>query len=61
MCQLAYNVRSAAEASGVSEHDIKSALQAKELVAHVIGERVVITATDMEVWLSSTPVWGDAR
>ncbi|MET0716231.1 MAG: hypothetical protein ABWY57_15085 [Mycetocola sp.] len=57
---MAYSVREAAETSGVSEQDIKIALQTKELVAREIGEYVVITAADIGVWLQAKPVWGDA-
>jgi len=49
--QIAYSAKDAAEACGLDGADITSAIQQGHLVARVLGNRLLVTRYDLEVWL----------
>ena len=53
MEQLAFSVKEAAEASGISRAALYRALRNGELRARKMGTKIIILRTDLEAYLSS--------
>ena len=57
---IGYTIVSAAEAAGVSVHDIEDAIRSRALVARrAAGDKAVILGTDLGAWLETLPNWTD--
>lgn len=52
---VSYNKAGAAEATGISMSTIERAIAADELVAHYVGTKPVLLATDLAAWIESLP------
>lgn len=53
--RIAYSVREAAEATGLSEAAIRRAYRSGQLVVHHVTNNVTILRSDLEAWISSAP------
>lgn len=52
---VSYNMAGAVAATGIGETTIKTAIRNNELIAHYVGNRLVIRAADLDDWIQSLP------
>lgn len=55
MPQLSYNIKQAAEVTGMSRDVIGAAIKRGDLIAHYPTSRPVILHEELEAWIKSTP------
>lgn len=55
LAAVSYNMAGAVVASGIGETTLKSAIAADELIAHYVGNKLVIRAVDLDEWIQSLP------
>ena len=55
MGQIAYNIKSAASATSLTEHAIKLAIREDRLIARELDGMMLILRTDIQGWLESLP------
>lgn len=55
LAAVSYNTAGAVVASGIGETTIKTAIAKDELIAHYVGNKLVIRAVDLDEWISSLP------
>ncbi|QCB93336.1 helix-turn-helix domain-containing protein [Cellulomonas shaoxiangyii] len=58
VAQVSYDLRGAAEATGLGETTIREAIETGDLIAHYAGRRnskPVIRAVDLDEWVASLP------
>lgn len=52
---VSYDLRGAAEATGVSVSTIQAAVAAGDLVASYVGRKPVFRAVELDAWVASLP------
>lgn len=52
---ISYRVPDAVSATGVGESRIREAIRVGDLVAHYVGTKPVVLATDLFEWIESLP------
>ncbi|HSV37505.1 MAG TPA: helix-turn-helix domain-containing protein [Nocardioidaceae bacterium] len=52
---VAFNMAGAIATSGIGETTIKTAIRENELIAHYVGNKLVIRAADLDDWIQSLP------
>ena len=55
MSAVAYTIKDAATAAGVSQDVIRRAIRSGDLVANYPTSRPVILRTELEAWIAATP------
>lgn len=55
LAAVSYNMGGAVAASGIGETTIKAAIRNNELIAHYVGNKLVIRAVDLDEWIQSLP------
>lgn len=55
LAAVSYNMAGAIAASGIGETTIKAAIRDNELIAHYVGNKLVIRAVDLDEWIQSLP------
>lgn len=55
LAAVSYNMAGAVAASGIGETTIKAAIRNNELIAHYVGNKLVIRAVDLDEWIQSLP------
>lgn len=53
--KIAYTLKEAAEAAGVSESTLRRAIANNDLIAHYPTTKAVIKRDELEAWIDSTP------
>lgn len=52
---VSYNMAGAVSATGIGETTINTAIRNNELIAHYVGNKLVIRAADLDEWIQSLP------
>lgn len=52
---VSYRVPDAVKATGIGESFIRNAIRNSDLIAHYIGTKPVVLATDLHAWIESLP------
>ena len=55
LAAVSYNRAGAVAASGIGETTIKTAIANGDLIAHYVGVKTVILASDLAEWIASLP------
>jgi hypothetical protein len=55
MLKVAYSTSEAAAAASVSEHAIRVAIKAGDLVARSLGDTILVAHPDLTAWVLSLP------
>lgn len=55
LAAVSYNLAGAVAASGVGETNIKKAIANNDLIAHYVGVKAIILASDLAEWIASLP------
>ena len=55
--KIAYSVAEAAEVTSMSKSYLRNEIRAKNLKAKLVGNRVVILNSDLQVWLEGKSDW----
>lgn len=55
LAAVSYNMAGAVAASGIGETTLKAAIARDELIAHYVGNKLVIRAVDLDEWIDSLP------
>lgn len=55
LAAVSYNMAGAVAASGIGESTIKAAIRDNDLIAHYVGNKLVIRAADLDDWIQSLP------
>lgn len=55
LAAVSYNMAGAIAATGIGETTIKTAIRENELIAHYVGNKLVIRAADLDDWIQSLP------
>lgn len=55
LAAVSYNMAGAIAATGIGETTIKAAIRDNELIAHYVGNKLVIRAADLDDWIQSLP------
>lgn len=55
LAAVSYNMAGAISATGIGETTIKAAIRDNELIAHYVGNKLVIRAADLDDWIQSLP------
>lgn len=55
LAAVSYNMAGAVAATGIGETTIKAAIRNNELIAHYVGNKLVIRAADLDEWIQSLP------
>lgn len=55
LAAVAYNMAGAIAATGIGETTIKAAIRDNELIAHYVGNKLVIRAADLDEWIQALP------
>lgn len=58
---ISYNMAGAVAATGIGETTIKAAIRNNELIAHYVGNKLVIRAADLDEWIQSLPTERQVR
>lgn len=55
LAAVSYSLAGAVAASGISDKTIRQAIKDRDLVAHYVGTKPVVMATDLAEWIESLP------
>jgi len=55
MTKIAYNLKEAAVAAGVSESTLRRAISNNDLIAHYPTSKPVIKVDELNAWIDNTP------